>query len=139
MNENVKRSELQEKIEKALIQVNLPADSMRRYPHAFSGGQRQRISIARALITDPQVLIADEAVSALDVSVQAQILNLLIDLKRELGLTFIFISHDLAVVRYISDFVAVMYLGKIVERAKTKEFFENPKSDRTKLFLSQIL
>ena len=138
MNKTVKRSELQEKIEKALIQVNLPVDSMRRYPHAFSGGQRQRISIARALITDPQVLIADEAVSALDVSVQAQILNLLIDLKKELGLTFIFISHDLAVVKYISDFVAVMYLGKIVEKAPVKEIFENPKHPYTKILLASV-
>jgi len=109
-----------------LGKVGLQADVMNRYPHEFSGGQRQRICIARALAVSPKVLIADEPLSALDVSIQAQILNILQELQRESKIAFLFISHDLRVVRYFSDEVAVMYLGKIVEHAKTEELFNDP-------------
>lgn len=118
--------------------VGLPIDALERLPHEFSGGQRQRIGIARALSVNPEVIICDEAVSALDVSIQAQIINLLKKLQRELNLTYLFISHDLSVVRHISDRVMVMYLGKIVEIADKKELFDNPLHPYTKTLLSSI-
>ncbi len=109
-----------------LARVGLAADSRHRYPHQFSGGQRQRIGLARALAVSPEVLVCDEVVSALDVSIQAQILNLLLDLRESLGLGSMFISHDLGVIRYLCDRVAVMYLGRIVEEAPAREFFAGP-------------
>ena len=121
-----------------LAKVGLSPDAFDRFPHEFSGGQRQRISIARAIITQPQLIVADEPVSALDVSIQSQILNLMLDLRREFNLTYIFISHDLAVVQHIADVVAVMYLGKIVEMAPALEIFTNPKHPYTKALISAI-
>ncbi|EGU59339.1 oligopeptide transport ATP-binding protein OppF [Vibrio nigripulchritudo ATCC 27043] len=121
-----------------LEKVGLPASSTERYPHEFSGGQRQRIGIARAIALKPKLLICDESVSALDVSVQAQILNLLLRLQKEMNLAMIFISHDLSVVRHISDKVAVMYFGKIVEMGGVKEIYDNPQADYTKKLLSAI-
>jgi oligopeptide/dipeptide ABC transporter ATP-binding protein len=121
-----------------LEQVGLRADMVNRYPHEFSGGQRQRIGIARALAVQPKLLICDEAVSALDVSVQAQVLNLLKKLQKEYKLTYLFISHDLGVVRHISDRIIVMYLGNIVEIADKKSLFENPQHPYTKALLSAI-
>ena len=123
-------------IEELLTKVGLKADARKRYPHEFSGGQRQRIGIARALAVRPQFIVADEPVSALDVSVQAQIINLLMDLQEELSLAYLFISHDLQVVRHLSHRVAVMYQGRIVETGPTEEIFQDPKHEYTKLLLS---
>ncbi|NCO67440.1 MAG: hypothetical protein COY75_10775 [Nitrospirae bacterium CG_4_10_14_0_8_um_filter_41_23] len=122
----VKRSELKDKVVSLLVSVGLQADVLNRYPHEFSGGQRQRICIARALAVSPKVIVADEPLSALDVSIQAQILNILQELKSQSNISFLFISHELRVVQYFSDEIAVMYLGKIVEYAKTEGLFNNP-------------
>ncbi len=122
----VKKAELKDKVIILLESVGLQTDVFNRYPHEFSGGQRQRICIARALAVSPRVIVADEPLSALDVSIQAQILNILQELQRKSNISFLFISHDLRVVQYFSDEVAVMYLGKIVELAKTDELFSNP-------------
>jgi len=131
-----KRNEIKDKVVHLLEKVGLTSDSLYKYPHEFSGGQRQRICIARALTVSPELIVADEPLSALDVSIQAQILNLFQDIKRESSISFVFISHDLKVVRYFSDEVGVMYLGRIVEKAKTEELFEFPRHPYTRLLLA---
>jgi oligopeptide transport system ATP-binding protein len=131
-------SELVGLVAALMDRVGLDAGAMRKYPHEFSGGQRQRIAIARALAPEPKLILADEPVSALDVSIQSQILNLLKKLQRDLGLTMIFISHDLAVVRYIADRIAVMRSGKIVEIGEADRVFKTPEADYTRALLSAI-
>ncbi len=130
--------ELNEKIKDMAVLCGLKTSQLRRYPHAFSGGQRQRIAIARALIMHPEFIVCDEAVSALDVSIQAQILNLLKDLRHELDLTYLFVAHDLSAVAYACDRVAVMYLGRIVEMAVTEELYYKPKHPYTEALMSAI-
>ena len=132
------KAEIEQKVMDIAAKVGLNTSYLKRYPHAFSGGQRQRIGIARALVLNPRVIVCDEAVSALDVSIQAQVINLLHDLQQEFGLTYLFISHDLSVVEYISDKVGVMYLGKMVEFAPTKKLFEHPMHPYTESLLSAV-
>lgn len=137
-NFNVTKKEVDERITDMAVKVGLNPSFLKRYPHAFSGGQRQRVAIARALITQPRVIVCDEAVSALDASIQAQIINLLSDLQLEFGITYIFISHDLSVVQTISDRVAVMHLGRIVELASVDSIFEKPMHPYTEALLSAV-
>ena len=132
------REETDERVREIAAKCRLNLEHLRRFPHAFSGGQRQRISIARTLVCNPNFVVADESVAALDVSIQADILNLLQSLQDELGLTFMFISHDLSVVAHICDQVAVMYLGTLVESAPTRKLFDNPSHPYTKALLSAI-
>ncbi len=134
----LKREELDHQVGELLKNVGLKEEHLRRFPHEFSGGQCQRIGIARAIALNPKFLVLDEPTSALDVSVQAQILNLLFNLKEELGMTYLFISHDLSVIEHVSDRIAVMYLGKIVELGTTEQLFEDPLHPYTKALLAVI-
>lgn len=137
-NSDLSRNEIAEKVEKLLDQVGLPTRALNAYPHELSGGQRQRVGVARALALDPALVICDEAISALDVSIQAQIVNLLQDLQDELKLTYLFIAHDIAVVRHFSDRIAVMYLGKIVESGTALEVCGNPQHPYTQSLISAV-
>jgi len=138
IHRNLKASEQNAAVEEIITKVGLEKSALDKYPHEFSGGQRQRISIARAVINNPSLIVADEPVSALDVSIQSQILNLLMDLRNDLNLSFVFISHDLSVVRHIADEVAVMYLGNIVEIAPADQLFSTPQHPYTQALISAI-
>jgi peptide/nickel transport system ATP-binding protein len=138
VNGIAKGRELEERVKEVVTQVGLRVEHLRRFPHSFSGGQRQRIGIARALVVNPRLIVADEPVSALDVSIQAQILNLLEDLQAQFHLTYIFVSHNMAVVRYISDRIAVMYAGKLVELGPKQELLSHPKHPYTELLLAAV-
>jgi ABC-type oligopeptide transport system ATPase subunit len=131
-------SEMEDRIAFLFDRVGLPRDFMRRFPHELSGGQRQRVAIARALAVNPKLIVADEAVSALDVSVQAQVLNLLMELQAEFGLSYLFISHDMAVVERVSHRVGVMYLGRLVEIGSRADIFEDPRHDYTRTLMSGV-
>lgn len=136
--QGIPQKEIDERVEKLLKMVGLNKDHMSRFPHEFSGGQRQRIGIARALSMEPEFIICDEPISALDVSIQAQVINMLKELQERLGLTYLFIAHDLSVVKYISDRVIVMYLGTMVETAETEELYDHPMHPYTQALLSAI-
>lgn len=138
INTDLKKEEITKIVEEKIKKVGLDKSALNLYPHEFSGGQRQRIAIARSLILNPEFIIADEPVSALDVSIQAQIINLLKQLKDDFNLTFLFISHDLSVIKYLSDRIAIMYLGEVVEIGRTEEIFKNPKHPYTKALLSSV-
>ena len=138
INTTLSTGEKQDRVAWLLNKVGLNKEQANRYPHEFSGGQRQRIAIARALATNPKVVIADEPVSALDVSIQAQVINLMMDLQEEFNLTILFIAHDLSVVKHISTEIAVMYLGKVVEYGNTEKVFSDPQHDYTKTLLESI-
>jgi oligopeptide transport system ATP-binding protein len=138
IHEPSSRLKIRARVEKLLDTVGLPSEAYDRYPHEFSGGQRQRIGIARAIALSPTLVVADEPVSALDVSIQSQILNLFTELKRTLGLSYIFVSHDLSVIRHISDVVAVMYLGRIVEMAAVEDLYSRPRHPYTRILLSSV-
>lgn len=138
INTDLKKEEITKIVEEKIEKVGLDKSALNLYPHEFSGGQRQRIAIARSLILNPEFIIADEPVSALDVSIQAQIINLLKQLKEDFNLTFLFISHDLSVIKYLSDRIAIMYLGEVVEIGRTEEIFQNPKHPYTKALLSSV-
>jgi|TARA_B110000196_G_C20928925_1_gene558973 oligopeptide transport system ATP-binding protein len=135
LHSTLENAQVKSRVEEWLVRVGLHAGHMSRYPHEFSGGQRQRIGIARALILEPEFVVCDEPISALDVSVQAQVINLLSELKETLGLTLLFIAHDLSMVRYVSDRMAVMYLGSLVEVGKADEVYFDPKHPYTEILI----